>query len=80
MKSISVFSNSKTTNPFLIFDATASPTFGKYGDNIKAFVKSNPVNRVTGVESRVTDNGFTASTASVVGDIDFGASDNKPIL
>ena len=80
MKSISVFSNSKTSNPFLIFDATASPTFGKYGDNIKAFVKSNPVNRVTGVESRVTDNGFTASTASIVGDIDFGASDNKPIL
>ena len=80
MKSISVFSNSKTTNPFLVFDATASPTFGKYGDNIKAFVKSNPVNRVTGVESRVTDNGFTASTASVVGDIDFGAGDNKPIL
>lgn len=80
MKSISVFSTSKTSNPFLIFDATASPTFGRYGNNIKAFVKSNPVNRVTGVESRIVDNGFTASTASIVGDIDFGDVDNKPIL
>lgn len=80
MKSISVFSTSKTSNPFLIFDATASPTFGRYGNNIKAFVKSNPVNRVTGVESRVVDSGFTASSASIVGDIDFGDVDNKPIL
>jgi hypothetical protein len=80
MKSISVFSNSNTSNPFLMFDATASPTFGRYGESIKAFVRSNPVNRVTGVESRLTDGSFTASTAASVGDVDFGAVDNKPIL
>jgi len=80
MKSISVFSNSKTTNPFLLFDATSSPTFGRYGENIKAFLKDHPVNRVTGEVSIQTDNSFTASTANTVNDIDYGAQENKPVL
>lgn len=47
---------------------------------IGASVKANPVNRVTRLSSLQRDNGFTASTSSVVNDIDFFIDDYKPIL
>ena len=80
IQKIASFGSSDKGNPFITFDATASSTFGGYGENIKAFVKDHPINRVTGETSIVTDNGFTASTANTVNDIDFGATANKPIL
>ncbi len=80
IQKIASFGSSDKGNPFITFDATASSTFGGYGEDIKAFVKDHPVNRVTGEVSIITDNGFTASTANTVNDIDFGATANKPIL
>lgn len=80
IQKIASFGSSDKGNPFITFDATASSTFGGYGEDIKAFVRDQPVNRVTGEISIVTDSGFTASTANTINDIDFGAAANKPIL
>jgi|DEB0MinimDraft_10_1074344.scaffolds.fasta_scaffold00127_14 hypothetical protein len=77
---ISTFSGLEKGNPYIMFDATASSSYAEAQNEIKAFVKENPINRVTGNTSIVTDNGFTPSAANVVNDIDFGATANKPIV
>lgn len=80
IEKIADFTGSSKGNSYLMFDATSSSTFKEVSGDIKAFVRDNPVSRVTGLPSIVTDNSFTASTANVVNGIDFGSADNKPIL
>jgi hypothetical protein len=77
---IADFSSSTKARTYLTFDATQSILPDQIGNNIKAFIKDNPVNRVTREPSLITDNGFTASTSYVVNDIDFAAAANMPIL
>ena len=80
IEKIADFTGSSKGNSYLMFDATASSTFKEVSGEIRAFVRDNPVNRVTGLPSIVTDNSFTPSTANVINGIDFGSTDNKPLL
>lgn len=80
IEQISTFSGLERGKPYIMFDATASSSYAEAQNEIKAFVRENPINRVTGNPSIVTDNGFTPSTANVINDIDFGASSNKPVV
>lgn len=80
IEQISGFGGLERGKPYIMFDATSSSSYAEAQNEIKAFVRDNPVNRVTGASSIVTDNSFTPSTANVVNDIDFGATSNKPIV
>jgi len=80
IKDISDFASAKSTRSYMTFDATLRSDLRAVSDDIKVFVKNNPVNRVSGQPSLVLDNSFTASTANVVNDIDFLTTVNKPIL
>jgi hypothetical protein len=65
---------------YIKFDATSYSSYGQFSGGIKAFIRENPVNRVTKLSSLIIDDSFTASLSNVINDIDFGAENNKPIL
>lgn len=70
---ISNFSGLKDASKALVFEAETQ-------GSISAIIKAHPINRVTGKSSVVTDSSFTAVSSNTINDIDFGASENKPIL
>lgn len=80
IKDISDFASEKSTRSYMTFDATLRSDFKSVSKDIKVYVRNNPINRITGLPSLITDNAFTASTANVVNGIDFYAENNKPIL
>ncbi|MDA0345144.1 MAG: hypothetical protein O3C54_04195, partial [Proteobacteria bacterium] len=65
---------------YIKFDATSYSSYGQFSGDIKAFIRENPVNRVTKLPSLTIDSSFTPSSSNVLNDIDFSAENNKPIL